>query len=96
MMDSDQERRASIHTFYQVYRPLQKGRDIRSHMHFDVYGENLIEVWEYVGGTKERCICRVREDDEVTCYKRAIEILMIYNKKGEREGYGQKVEQRAG
>ena len=81
MEENDEERRALIHKFYQIYRPLQKRHSLRYHMHFDIYGNNLIEIWEYEGDRKGRCICKVKEDTEIACYQRAIEILKSHSGK---------------
>lgn len=81
MEENDVERRALIHKFYQLYRPLQKRRSLRYHMHFDVYGNNFIEIWEYEGEKKGRCICKVKEETEIECYKRAVELLESYSGK---------------
>lgn len=96
MEENDEQRRALIHTFYQIYRPLQKSNCLRCHMYFDVYGNHLIKIWEYEGERKGRCICKAEEDTEIACYQRAIEMLISYSKKGERVGYGKRAEQRAG
>ena len=55
-------------------------------MHFSIYEreDDLIEVWEYEGETRERCIVRAKETEEIGCYKRAIDELKNY--KQEREG----------
>lgn len=81
MEENDKERRALIRKFYQIYRPLQKRRGLRCHMHFDIYGNNLIEIWEYEGERKGRCICKVKEDTEIACYQRAIDQLESYSGK---------------
>ena len=81
MEENDEERRALIHKFYQIYRPLQKRHSLRYHMHFDIYGNNLIEIWEYEGDRKGRCICKVKEDTEIACYQRAIEMLKSHSGK---------------
>ena len=65
-------------------------------MHFDIYGNNLIEIWEYAGEVRKRCICKVKEEDEIACYKRAIEMLISYSGKGDHAKYEQKAEQKAG
>ena len=75
MEENDEQRRELIHKFYQIYRALQKRHSLREHNHFDIYGNNLIEIWEYEGERKRRCICKVREDTEIACYQRAIEML---------------------
>ena len=90
MMSEDEERRALIYTFYQIYRPLQKRDGLRCHMHFDVCGDNLIEIWGYEGEKRGSCVCKVKEDTEADCYKRAIEMMLVYGKKGRKAGYGKK------
>ena len=75
MEENDEQRRELIHKFYQIYRPIQKSCGLREHSHFDIYGNNLIEIWEYKGERKGRCICKVKEDTEIACYQRAIEML---------------------
>lgn len=82
--ENDEERRALIHKFYQIYRPIQKNCGLRYHIHFDVYGNNFIEIWEYAGEKRGRRIVYAKEDTETACYKRAIEELEYYGR--EREG----------
>ena len=96
MDGNDEERRALIHKYYQIYRSLQKRHSLREHSHFDIYGNNFIEIWEYVGERRGRCICKVKEEDEIACYKRAIEMLISYSGKGDHAKYEQKAEQKAG
>lgn len=45
-MNEDSERRALIHEFYQIYRPLQKKRDLRLHSHFSIFpnDDDFIEI----------------------------------------------------
>ena len=81
MEENEEERRALIHEYYQIYRALQKRHSLREHSHFDIYGNNLIEIWEYEGERKGRCICKVKEDTETACYQRAIEMLESYSGK---------------
>lgn len=96
MGGNDEERRALIHEYYQIYRSLQKRHCLREHSYFDIYGNNFIEIWEYAGEVRKRCICEIKEEDEIACYKRAIEILISYGGKGDQTKYEQKAEQRAG
>lgn len=96
MDGNDGERSALINKFYQIYRPIQKSHGLRYHMHFDIYGNNFIEIWEYAGEVRKRCICKVKEEDEIACYKRAIEMLISYSGKGDHAKYEQKAEQKAG
>lgn len=91
MEENNEERRGLIHEYYQIYRPLKKEHSLREHSHFDIYGNNFIEIWEYAGEVRKRCICKVKEEDEIACYKRAIEMLKRYReKKGEHAEYEQK------
>lgn len=95
-MNEDSERRALIHEFYQIYRPLQKKRDLRLHSHFSIFpnDDDFIEIWEYVNDKRVRQIIRVKEESEIECYRRAIEDLKSYAKK--EEGAGYEKERRAG
>lgn len=81
MEENNEERRELINTFYRMYRPIQKINGLRYHMHFDMYGNNFIEIWKYEGDRKKRCICKVKEETEIECYKRAIEMLKSYSGK---------------
>lgn len=81
MEENDEQRRELIHKFYQTYRALQKRHSLRENSHFDIYGNNLIEIWEYEGERKGRCICKVKEDTEIACYQRAIDLLESYSGK---------------
>lgn len=80
----EKERTALIQEYYRIYRQIQKGHSLREHSHFDIYGNNLIEIWEYVGERRGKCVCKIKENSEAACYKRAIEELKNYGK--EREG----------
>lgn len=75
---SDEEYSRVIHEFYQTYRPLQKRYNLRLHSHFDVYGNDYIEIWEYKGDVRGSRICMVKKEGEVACYRRAIEELKNY------------------
>lgn len=68
----------TLEVFYQTYRPLQKRYNLRLHSHFDVYGNDYIEIWEYKGDVRGSRICMVKEEGEVACYRRAIEELKNY------------------
>lgn len=73
-----------VRKFYEVYRPLQKKYNLRSHMKFNLYGDNMIEIWEYSDEARKKCVCKVKEETDAECYKRAIEELENY--RTEREG----------
>lgn len=89
MDNSEDERRALEDRFYQIYRPLQKQYELRYHMSFDIFGNDLIEIWEYEMEKKGRRICKVEEDTAEECFRRAIDYLEEYKRrKGKR--YGQR------
>ena len=80
----EDEYKEIVRKFYEIYRPLKKRYNLRSHIHFSIYDDGLIEIWECKGETKGKCILRVREEEDIDCYKRAIDELKYY--KQEREG----------
>lgn len=79
------EYRAAVQDFYAIYRPLQKKYNLRMHSHFSIYDDGLIEAWEYHGETKGKCILRVKEAEDIDCYKRATEDLKSYEKEREKQ-----------
>lgn len=89
----DEERSKALNEFYQIYTPLRKAYNLRLHSHFDVYGNNFIEIWEYKGNVRGKRICMAKEEGEVACYKRATEELKSY--KSDRKDRGNE-EKRAG
>lgn len=78
MEENEEERRAELKKFYRIYRELQKRHSLRERSHFDLYGDNRIEIWEYAGEQKKRCICKVEGESETECYRRAAETLEGY------------------
>lgn len=78
MTGMEQEYQEALHGFYQTYRPLQQKYNLRMHSHFSIYGGGIIEIWEYESYKKGRCICEIKEDDEIACYKKAMEMLENY------------------
>lgn len=66
MEERDDERRALIQEFYQIYRPLQKIRDLRLHSHFSIYpnDDDFIEIWEYASDRRVQQIVRVKEENK--------------------------------
>ena len=59
-MSNDEEYREVIRRFYEVYRPLQKRHNLRLHSHFSIYDDGLIEIWEYKGEQRSKCVCKVK------------------------------------
>lgn len=84
----EDEYKEIVRKFEEIYRPLRKRYNLRSHMHFSIYDDGLIEIWEYRGETKGKCILRVKETESVDCYKRAIEELNNYKKEREEAEHG--------
>lgn len=88
MEEKDKERRELIHEFYKIYRPLQKRHNLRMHSYFDIQGKALIEIWEYTGEVRGKCICRIKEMGETSendCYKKTTDTLKSYKRKEEVE-----------
>lgn len=79
-MENERERRKAIREFYSIYRRLQKKHSLRLHSRFSIYDDGLIEIWEYKGDQRTRSICKVKEESETECYKRATEALISYEK----------------
>ncbi len=82
-MDEEQkeaEYSAAVKEFYAIYNPLRKRYNLRMHLHFSVYDDGLIEAWEYHGESKGKCILRVKEAEDIDCYKKAAEELRYYEK----------------
>ena len=82
----------AVKEFYRVYRPLQKKHNLRMHSRFSIYDDGFIEIWEYTGEKRGKCVCKVKEEKDVECYKRATEELQSYG----REREGARHENRAG
>lgn len=80
----EDEYKETVRKFYEIYRQLKKKYNLRLYIHFDIYDDGLIKVWEHKGKTKEKCILRANEEKDIDCYKRAISELENY--KQEREG----------
>lgn len=81
----EDEYKAITKEFYEIYRPLQKKYNLRSHMSFSIYKDGLIEIWEYNGEIQGQCICRVSEKESIDCYKMACVYLEDYaRRKGEK------------
>lgn len=94
MRNEDDERRALIHEFYQIYRSLRNKKNLRLHSHFSLYDDSFIEIWEYANEKRVRKIVRAKEENEIECYRRAIEELKDYAQKA--EGTEHEKERRAG
>ena len=62
------EYREAVKEFYRVYRPLQKKHNLRMHSRFSIYDDGFIEIWEYTGEQRGKCVCKVKEEKDVECY----------------------------
>lgn len=71
--------------FNDVYNPMRKKYNLRCHICTSLYADALIEVWEYCGEVKGKCICRVKEKESIDCYERATEHLKQYAEMRERQ-----------
>ena len=70
----------AVKEVYRVYRPLQKKHNLRMHSRFSIYDDGFIEIWEYIGEQRSKCVCKVKEEKDVECYKRATEELQNYGR----------------
>lgn len=52
----------AVKEFYRVYRPLQKKHNLRMHSRFSIYDDGFIEIWEYTGEKRGKCVCKVKEE----------------------------------
>ncbi len=84
-MTENERYKAAVRGFYGMYRRLQREHRLRMRSEFDMKGNNSIEIWKYGDDAKGSCICRAREESELACYERAMELL---------EGYGGKEKRR--
>lgn len=78
--NKEADRRIAISKFYRVYRQAQRVSNLRMHSRFSLYDDGLIEIWEYRGEQKTRNICKIKEESETECYKRATEAVENYIK----------------
>lgn len=67
-----------VRTFYRIYQPLRERYGLRLHTKFSVYEDGLIEIYRYEGEERKELILKVKEEDDVDCYKRAVEQLLMY------------------
>lgn len=51
----------AVKEFYRVYRPLQKKHNLRMHSRFSIYDDGFIEIWEYIGEQRSKCVCKVKK-----------------------------------
>ena len=73
-----------VRKFYEIYRPLQKKHNLKLHTHFDIYDDGRIEIWECEGETCVKHVCRVKEKEDIECYRKAIQELEHYRREKEK------------
>lgn len=78
----DEEYKEAVHSFYRIYRKLQKKYSLRMNSSSDMRGDSTIEVLEKKGRTQTR-IFKVTEENDTACYKRAIGMLEMLGWKEE-------------
>lgn len=78
MDHAEDERKVLEDRFHKTYRSLKKKYGLRSHESFDIFGNNLIEIWEYKGERKGRRVCKVEEETPEECLRRATGDLEWY------------------
>lgn len=77
-MDEDKKYKKIVDDFYDTYTPLRRRYSLRLHSSFDIFGNNMIEIWKYSGEKKVKRILKVEEDTSAECYIKATEILKQY------------------
>lgn len=78
----DKEYREVINRFFRLYRELQKSSNLTMHCSFSAYSDGIIEIWERKG-SKENCICKVEEKEDIACYEKAIGVLKMHSWEGD-------------
>lgn len=86
----EDEYREIVRKFNEIYNPLRKRYNLRSHIRSSIYEseDDLIEIWEYDGETCGKCIVREKETEIIDCYKRAIDELKNYKQEREEREHG--------
>ncbi len=83
----EEEYKEIIKEFYGLYALLSREYNVRIHTKFSMSSDGLIEAWKYEGERRGECICRIREKEDIDCYKKATRILQRYKKEREEEEY---------
>lgn len=65
---------AVVRKFYEVYRPIGRRYNLRVHSRFSMNRPGFIKIYQGDGPDRKQII-KVEEDDDVACYKRAIDEL---------------------
>lgn len=83
-MDEEKKYKEIVDDFYDTYTPLRRRYSLRLHSSFDIFGNNMIEIWKYSGEKKVKRILKVEEDTSAECYIKATEILRGYREEQEK------------
>ncbi|MCM1183559.1 MAG: hypothetical protein NC337_09310 [Roseburia sp.] len=78
----------AVKEFYRIYRQLQEEHDLMEQSHFDINGNNCIEILEYESGKEKTCIVKITGDNPEDCYRRAAAELQKYKNIKEKEDAG--------
>lgn len=70
----------AVKEFYRVYRPLQKKHNLRMHSRFSIYDDGIYRNLGVYRRARSKCVCKVKEEKDVECYKRATEELQNYGR----------------
>lgn len=79
---------AVVRKFYEVYRPIARKYNLRLHSKFSMYEKDVLKIYQGEGADWRQVI-KVEEDDDISCYKRAIDSLesWVRSKEDENERY---------
>lgn len=75
---------AVVRKFYEVYRPIGRRYNLRVHSRFSMNRPGFIKIYQGDGPDRKQII-KVEEDDDVACYKRAIDELESWARSREDE-----------
>lgn len=75
---------AVVRKFYEVYRPIGRRYNLRVHSRFSMNRPGFIKIYQGDGSDRKQII-KVEEDDDIACYKRAIDELESWARSREDE-----------
>lgn len=85
---SGEKYKKAVNDFYRVYVPARQKYSLRMDANFSMFDDGVIEIWRYERERRVEQVCKVKEVDDVICYKRAKREIEDYVKKMERERHG--------
>lgn len=85
--ESGDEYDKAMREFFQKYFLLKKKYNLRADFHCGQgHGEKCrIEIWEYTGIREKKCVCRFKEEEMETCWRKAAVMLDIFKWREEEE-----------